>query len=168
MMIPALVPLTPACHEPSRLAMRPCRSYVAVASPRYQTLPASSSAYQSRVDSATVPSARRSVPRAQHRDTLAGEIVEICSAAGRCQQQRQHRAARLRSGAVGPVGVGGPQGDAFDAPLGADEGIRTFVEVEHLAHGVRRMDMPDAERAPDVFSVDDRLAQPRRIWARRV
>ena len=58
--MPALAPARPACHEPSRDSRWPFASYVAVASPKYQTLPALSAAYQSVVRSASFPLARRS------------------------------------------------------------------------------------------------------------
>ena len=63
MMIPPTAPSTPASHEPSRLSTAPSSSKVAVASPKYQTLPSSSAAYQSWVRSATEPSARRTTSR---------------------------------------------------------------------------------------------------------
>lgn len=63
MINPATAPRTPACHDPSLLFTFPCLSYVAVASPRYQTFPSLSAAYQSCVLSASVPSARRSTSR---------------------------------------------------------------------------------------------------------
>ena len=63
MMMPASAPSTPACHEPSRLSTLPSSSYVAVSSPRYQTLPSLSAAYQSSVASATEPSGRRTTSR---------------------------------------------------------------------------------------------------------
>src|SRR4051794_10781570 len=57
--MPALAPLRPACQEPSRDSRCPFLLKVAVASPKYQTLPALSAAYQSVVRSASVPPARR-------------------------------------------------------------------------------------------------------------
>ena len=60
MINPAIAPCTPDSHDPSLLFTFPCLSYVAVASPKYQTFPLLSAAYQSCVFSARVPSARRS------------------------------------------------------------------------------------------------------------
>src|SRR3954469_12524621 len=53
--MPARAPWAPACQEPSRLFTWPRRSSSLVASPRYQTLPCLSCAYQSSVSSATPP-----------------------------------------------------------------------------------------------------------------
>ena len=55
MKIPARAPSRPACHEPSVVVTRPCASNSAVASPRYQTAPAASCAYQSVVRSSGWP-----------------------------------------------------------------------------------------------------------------
>src|SRR5215210_156188 len=57
MIIPATAPLTPACHEPSLLTTSPLLLYTAVRSPKYQTLPELSGAYQSVVFSWSIPSA---------------------------------------------------------------------------------------------------------------
>src|SRR5947207_15869515 len=53
MTMPGMAPPTPACHEPE-VSIVPS-SNAAVRSPRYQTLPARSWAYQSSVLSSTVP-----------------------------------------------------------------------------------------------------------------
>src|SRR3954452_15657656 len=58
--MPALAPLRPACQEPSRDSRCPFLLKVAVASPKYQTLPALAAAYQSVVRSASLAPARRS------------------------------------------------------------------------------------------------------------
>src|SRR3954451_15232161 len=55
MKIPARAPSTPARHDPSRLVTRPTAFSSAVASPKYQTLPRLSCAYQSFVRSARRP-----------------------------------------------------------------------------------------------------------------
>jgi hypothetical protein len=52
MMTPARAPFTPESHEPSRLVTFPLRSSSAVSSPKYQTVPPRSCAYQSVVRSA--------------------------------------------------------------------------------------------------------------------
>src|SRR4051794_10887399 len=51
MKMPGRAPCFPAVHEPSVLVTLPCSSSSAVSSPRYQTLPALSCAYQSLVRS---------------------------------------------------------------------------------------------------------------------
>ena len=56
MKTPACAPFTPACQLPSVLRTLPRGSSSAVASPRYQTLPARSCAYQSLVLSSSRPS----------------------------------------------------------------------------------------------------------------
>src|SRR5262245_49859369 len=55
-MIPGCSPSTPSSHEPSRLVTSPFL-YSAVSSPKYQTLPSASCAYQSKVSSCSAPSA---------------------------------------------------------------------------------------------------------------
>jgi len=56
MMIPGCAPFTPHCHDPSVVFTLPRASSSAVASPRYQTLPPVSCAYQSLVRSSSLPS----------------------------------------------------------------------------------------------------------------
>src|SRR5262245_19800897 len=56
MMMPALAPFFPASHEPCVVISVPW-SYVLVSSPKYQTFPCLSCAYQSNVSSITEPSA---------------------------------------------------------------------------------------------------------------
>src|SRR5262245_60012036 len=53
MTIPAFAPFLPACHEPPVLTLPPWYSFVS--SPKYQTFPARSCAYQSSVSSTTCP-----------------------------------------------------------------------------------------------------------------
>src|SRR4051812_24422271 len=55
MKMPAFAPSTPACHEPDVLRTLPSLPMLRVASPKYQTLPARSCAYQSMVDSLRRP-----------------------------------------------------------------------------------------------------------------
>ncbi len=55
MMMPATAPSTPASHDPAVLTGSPCSSYSTVSSPKYQTVPVSSAAYQSNVRSTGVP-----------------------------------------------------------------------------------------------------------------
>ena len=54
MTMPAFAPSTPASHEPSFVTGLPF-SYSVVSSPRYQTLPCWSWAYQSSVSSTSFP-----------------------------------------------------------------------------------------------------------------
>src|SRR3954469_4760815 len=54
MAIPADAPSTPACQDPDVSTLPP--SYSLVSSPKYQTLPDRSCAYQSSVSSSSVPS----------------------------------------------------------------------------------------------------------------
>src|SRR5688500_11896549 len=53
MTMPGFAPPTPACHEPSLLDMPP--SNAVVSSPKYQTVPSTSCAYQSYVSSTIWP-----------------------------------------------------------------------------------------------------------------
>src|SRR5947207_817452 len=64
--MPARAALTPACQVPSVLVTLPCGSSSAVSSPKYQTLPALSCAYQSVVRSPRWPCTYRRSLTALH------------------------------------------------------------------------------------------------------
>ncbi len=69
MTIPARAPSRPAFHEPAVLTTRPS-SYSLVFSPKYQTLPRRSCAYQSKVSSTSSPREERTVPDDDRLDAL--------------------------------------------------------------------------------------------------
>jgi NADPH:quinone reductase-like Zn-dependent oxidoreductase len=99
---------------------------------------------------------------------VAAQVVVGHLAAGHGHDQGQDGARDLGSGAVGPVGIGGAQREPGDAALGADEQVRALVEVRDRHHRLGRVLVLDAQGAPDVLAVHDRLAEPGLVRARRV
>src|SRR6478735_10756977 len=96
-------------------------------------------------------------PGAEGHDPVAREVVQGGLAARGCHQQVDEPSLDEGAVTVAPVRVGGPEGQTVDAVLGADQRVRALVEVEDGLHGVDRVVVLDAQGAPDVLGVHDRL-----------
>src|SRR5262245_58807008 len=97
-----------------------------------------------------------------------GEFAGRRGPAGHGHEQGQDRSGNLGSGTRRPLRVGRAEREPGDAPLRSDDHVRSLEEIGGLHDCFGRIGMLDAERAPDVLAMDDRLAEHRVRWARRV
>src|SRR4051794_13464620 len=148
--MPGLAPPTPASHDPD-VSGFPDRSYSVVSSPRYQTLPSESWAYQSKVSSSSRPSTRTTsrttvAPTPSTTRLRSVTVTTVRSVPSADFPTKRHvvptgqgsHGLSMTSTKLEAAGSGCDDGDAADAAEETSEAgvVDEPVEAEGVAEGV--------------------------------